>query len=357
MVLKYSKQLTLLPGNKKKTRSNKSSSSSNSSRISTSYLQGLLESLKNQQHQDSTKTYYYKVWQKFNEFIIRLDHMPKSWEDRTSLYCGYLICEKKLQSSTVKSYISGIKSVLKNDGYMWDDEKVLLNVLTRSCKLKNDIVKTRLPIQVGLLDLILYDIRRRYETTQPYLEAMYITAYLFAYHGLLRVGELTQSPHTILAKNIHESRTSNKLLLVLYSSKTHGLDSLPQKIRIIGKSLLEVTNPSEDEIVTSYKSKHFKQSKFCPVEWGKRYISMRQPIIEDSEQFFIFSDGTNLQASHLRRLLRKILQSFQLDSNLYDTHSFRIGRATDLFKLGVSVDQIKQLGRWRSNAVYKYLRQ
>ena len=40
----------------------------------------------------------------------------------------------------------------------------------------------------------------------------------------------------------------------------------------------------------------------------------------------------------------------------YDTHSFRIGRATDLSKGGRSLSKIKRAGRWKSNAVYNYLR-
>ena len=73
--------------------------------------------------------------------------MPKSWEDRLSIYCTYLIAIKQLKSQTVKSYISGIKHVLITDGYDWNDGKVILNTLTKSCKIKNDKLKVRLPIQ------------------------------------------------------------------------------------------------------------------------------------------------------------------------------------------------------------------
>ena len=83
---------------------------------------------------------------------------------------------------------------------------------------------------------------------------------------------------------------------------------------------------------------------------------MRDPIGSPREQMFIFRDGTTLKSCHLRHTLRETLNKLGLDSTLYDTHSFRIGRATDLFKLGVNVDKIKELGRWKSNAVYKYLR-
>ena len=331
-----------------------SESTSHSSRISTAYLTGLLDQLKNEGNKDSTKLAYYNSWKKFNQFLIRLDNIPQSWEVRTSLYCTYLICVKKLQSSTVKSYTSAIKSVLKTDGYTWDDGKVLLNTLTKSCKLKYDTIKTRLPIQKGLLELILFNIRKKYES-QPYLEAMYITAFLLFYHGLLRVGELTESPHAIKAINVHESRNQDKLLLVLYTSKTHGIHNHPQQIKILGKRTLEVKN--EEKQTYMHTAKKTAVGKFCPVEWTKKYISIRNIIQDPNEQFLIFRDGSNVQSCHIRTLLRQILNLLDLDSQLYDTHSFRIGKATDLFKAKVDIERIKQMGRWKSNAVYKYLRQ
>ena len=64
-----------------------------------------------------------------------------------------------VQSSTLKSYFSAIKFVLRQDGYVWDDAKMLLNSLVSSCKLVNDRVKVRLPIQKGLLELLLFEIK------------------------------------------------------------------------------------------------------------------------------------------------------------------------------------------------------
>ena len=299
---------------------------------------------------------YYNVWRKFNEFVIRLDRIPPLWEDRTCLYCTYLICVKNLQSSTVRSYISGIKSVLKNDGYVWDDDKMLLNTLTRSCKLKNDSVKTRLPVQRGLLEMILFELRRRF-CDQPYLEALYIAAFLIAYYGLMRVGEITRSQHSVKATDIHKASLGTpkrRLCLILYSSKTHDRSMLPQKIKIMGCNALEVVNCEAEQ--SSFTIIDKKKQHFCPVEWIQRYTDMRNPIVDDNEQLFVFRDGTNLEAFHLRKLLRETIKKFELDPTLYDTHSFRIGRATDLFKAGVNIEKIKHLGRWRSNAVYKYLR-
>ena len=70
-----------------------------------------MDKLKGETHQNSTKNNYYNVWKNFNKFIIRLDRIPTSWEKRTCLYCTYLICHKKLKSSTIKSYVSGAGSL------------------------------------------------------------------------------------------------------------------------------------------------------------------------------------------------------------------------------------------------------
>ena len=280
--------------------------------------------------------------------------MPKSWEHRLSLYCTYLIEVKRRQSSTIKTYASAIKFILKTDGYEWNDGLVLLNTLTKSCKLKNDKLKVRLPIQKGLLELILFRIQRKYGGTQPYLEAMYISIFLVLYYGLLRVGEVADSIHSIKAINVHEERIHKRLLLLLYTSKTHGRGSPPQKINILGNKTIEITDAIEGRSRYTIKSKDL--GKFCPVEWTRRYIHLRGAISDDSENFYILSDKTPIPPCLLRNLLRETINSLGLEGELYDTHSFRIGRATDLFKAGVDIEDIKQLGRWKSDAVYRYLK-
>ena len=45
-----------------------------------------------------------------------------------------------------------------------------------------------------------------------------------------------------------------------------------------------------------------------------------------------------------------------LESHLYNTHSLHIGRASDLSKMGANVEKIKHVGRWKSNAVYRYIK-
>ena len=116
-----------------------------------------------------------------------------------------------LKSSTLKSYVSAIKHFVNLDEeYVWDDNKILLSTLTRTCRSKNDRVITRLPVQKGLLELIIFKTGRRYDA-QPYLKILYQTIFAIGYFGMFRISELV-GIHAIKAKDIHSATNKNKVL-------------------------------------------------------------------------------------------------------------------------------------------------
>ena len=131
-------------------RKKNSKTSSTSSRLSTVEIQHIVEDLKQQQHRDSTKYNYYAVWKGFNEFFVHLDIKPRAWENRLILYVGHLIHCKK-QSATVCSHVSAVKAMLKMNNVKITEDQYVLASLTRACRLKNDQVRTRLPIRKGML--------------------------------------------------------------------------------------------------------------------------------------------------------------------------------------------------------------
>ena len=121
-----------------------SSVSSLSSRLSVEYIKSVLVKLQNKQTRDSTAKNYLCIWRHLNQFLIKLDtkDVNMSWEQKTALFGAYLV-DNGVQSTTLKSYFSAIKHVLKQDGYEWNDKKALLSSLVRGCKLQNDAVKIR----------------------------------------------------------------------------------------------------------------------------------------------------------------------------------------------------------------------
>ena len=312
----------------------------------------ILDRLEMQKHRSSTKNNYLVIWRKFNQFLIRLDWKPNLWEKRTALFCAYLV-DNGFKSATVKSYVSAIKSVLKSDGYMWDDRILLLDSIIRACRLINDRVYQRRPIQKGLLELILFEIERLF-TDQYYLEIMFKAMFSLSYYGLLWVGELAaeniayKSNHAVRAANVHVGQNKPKIMVVLYSSKTHGLESLPQKIKIAGVG----SNGSGSSRYEEYLCK----THFCPFAIVQEYMRLLGDYDDANEQFFVFKHGVLVRPAHVRQILKLCLDNIGLHSSLYDMHSTRAGRAIDLVKAGFLVSEVKVFGRWRSNAVYHYLK-
>ena len=317
--------------------------SEGSSKVSAHSIRMIIEKLIMHQNRDSTNRTYLCVWRQFNRFLMTLDSMPQSWEDRTTLFVGHLISQGK-QSATVKSYVSAIKRTLVDDNYSWRDDRILLSSLTRACRVRNDRVRTGLPISCSLLELILFEVQRMMRNeSQMYLELLYKAVFCLGYYGLLRVGELTDSPHVVKAANIHMGVNKKKILIILYSSKTHGDYTRPQKVKITA---------NVDE-----KSGKYRHRNFCPFAVVGNYMSIRGDYLTDGENLFVFGDGSPVHAEHARKVLRHAITAIGLDAKLYDMHSFRIGRTSDLIRYGYSVQEVQRMGRWKSNAIFKYIRQ
>ena len=312
---------------------NKGSISSMSSIISTDDMECIVQKVMYMQHRDSTTKNYLSIWRAFNKFVLSLDRKPKLWEDRVTLFIGYLV-DKGMQSATVKSYVSAIKKTLLLDGYKWDDKLVLVRALAKACRITNDRVTTRQPIHCSLLEMILFEVQRFFAlNNQCYLEILYKTLFAISYYGLMRIGEVTKSQHVLKAKNVHIVTNKNKLLLVLYTSKTHDQSNRPQKIKI--------TLNRQD------KSGKYLHRYFCPFNLMRHYMHVRGQYTNDEEQFFIFRDGSPVTPRHARSVLKLMIKNVGLDDKLYGMHSFRIGRTTDLAKYNVPIEEIRQMGRWK----------
>ena len=120
--------LALIVGKRRK---GSSKSSSNESTFSATAMRRIIERLKSQLNQPSMNQHYLAIWCQFNRFVICLNIKPNLWEERTALYVAFLV-DEGMQSSIVRSYISAIKRILIDDGYPWEDNKMLLASLTKA---------------------------------------------------------------------------------------------------------------------------------------------------------------------------------------------------------------------------------
>ena len=166
---------------------------------------------------------------------------------------------------------------------------------------------------------------------------MYKAIFVAGYYGLLHISEIAAGPHQILAHNVHIGINKDKVLFVLLTSKTHNKGNLPQTVKI-----------------TSLQQ--YRSIKYCPFQILRNYVSARCRIKEKWEPFFVSSDRSSISAACIRSTLRKCITKTRLNPRNYSFHSFREGRSTDMLEMGYSIDEIKKVGRWKSNAVYTYLK-
>ena len=140
-----------------------------------------------------------------------------------------------------------------------------------------------------------------------------------------------------------------KMMFVLRSLKMHGKNTAPHLIKISSSN--HTSNKAESK-------RRLKQSMQlpCPYQLIHVYIAIRGPFYSESDQFFIFADGSQVSPNHVCQCLKTALINLGFNARLYSLHSLRAGRASDMAKLGVPVETIKRVGQWRSNAVFKYLK-
>ena len=206
--------------------------------------------------------------------------------DRLVLFTGFLV-DSKLKSTMVRSYISAIRCVFADLGEKLEENMFLMKSLTRACRVKNDHIVRRLPISTAVLKLLLDGLTKMFGS-QPYLEKLYSALFSSAFYGLLQIGEVAQSPHVILVKNVHVGQNKDKILFILESSKTHTKGDKPQLVKIT-KS-------------TTAASQSTKCSTYCPFELIRNFIKVRQLSEKDNEQFFIFADRSPVIQSNVRKV-------------------------------------------------------
>ena len=345
----------IFSGGKKKTkpRKYKEEASSESSSISTADMRIIIDRLKFERVRTTTRRNYYSVWKTFNEFIMKLDVKPTNWEDRLSLFIGYIIEYKKVQSQTIRSYISAINTVLKEDNYNLSEDKFLLSSLTRECRYRNNSTRMRLLIQKNLLvELLKFTDNYYKQQGQFYLATLFKALFVTSYFGLFRVCKLTLtlSSHVVRVMDVHIGKNKRKILFILRTSKTLSKSNRLQMIKISTKGDGNETSKRKSLLDKS-------NGRFCPYELIRDYIDLRPKFHDTNEQFFVFRDYSPVTELHFRSTLHLMLKMMAYDKKLYNYHSFCIGRSCDLMKYGLTVETIQKIGRWKSNIVYAYLQQ
>lgn len=167
-----------------------------------------------------------------------------------------------------------------------------------------------------------------------YEAIMLISVFTLMYAALLRISEVAYTP-----KSNHNLRRKDVLIAEHSRQKVVNINMKSCKF-------------SKGRIYPMQISTNFSCPEISPVKAYEVYSAIRPK----AAFAFVGQDGRPLTPTYVRKSLRFILTSIKHKSLEFNTHSFRIGRATDMYVEGYSDLQISKAGRWNSKAFLKYIK-
>lgn len=282
----------------------------------------------------NTHLVYDNALQAFNKFrqqytIVDIWPVPAY---QVALFVSFCF-EQGYAPSTIRTYLSGISFLHKLHNWNDPTDLFVIRKLLEGCRrirLRSDV---RAPITEAILKSICLSLP--FVCTSLYETKLFKAAYFLAFFGLLRVSELVHTTdilhnRPLSASDVKIESGASAVLVTIRYSKTNPYGK-PITLRI----------PASND------------RNFCCVKAVSDYIKQRP---KQAINFLCHADSLPLKRSQFSGVLTKAIRNAGLPIQKFKSHSFRIGRATTLASQGIPTDIIKQLGRWKSNAVDHYIR-
>ncbi|XP_070191999.1 uncharacterized protein [Littorina saxatilis] len=276
-----------------------------------------------------TQQAYRRTWVSVTSFLKQRG-FSTSLPMSTAAVCLYIgsLHEEGKAASTVMSAVSAISCVHKLNGLGDPTIDYTVKRLLQGCKRVGDKGKdTRLPITVPILNSIME--KSEVAIGENYEKIRFRAMCTLAFHSLLRVGEMAVSrePENVLHRG--DVRLDGQALTITF--------------RNFKSSAKPVTHTVEKA----------KAGVPGAVEAMRAYMSIRGNA---TGPLFRAMSGAPITAREFNEQLQLVFQFCGLPKQNFKSHSFRIGGASHMARNGASDAQIRQAGRWSSNAFLSYIR-
>jgi hypothetical protein len=261
-------------------------------------------------------------------------------------FIGWLAKDRKVKAGTINSYLAGIRQIHIMKGmeppvirtnlvkFLLQGKKNLDNIEARA----GNKIK-RLPMTITVMKLLKEEIRRWEVGIEQKLLTWAIAT--VAFHGAFRI-------HELLNKQEGEFDPDFALLGKDVRVKTEEAGTRRIEVRL---KCPKENRSGKEVVVDIFES----GGTLCPVKAFTRWQEKRQP--EDGLPIFRDERGVPVTGKKMNSWLQTLLKKHvDYDKARFTGHSFRIGLATTLGTLGFSTDDIKEAGRWSSNAYEVYMK-
>lgn len=277
----------------------------------------------------STWVTYDRALRSLQDFIMDFD-LPYQWPMCPALVALYVshLHECGYASSSISTYLSAISYVhklaeLPDPTTSWLVEKVVTGA--RRDRPQHDI---RRPVTRSILEQLVK--AADFCITNFYERFMFVGMLRLSFSAFLRVGEMSKS----------QGNLANVLCLENIKFKS-----------LCGSPAVEIN-------FTQYKHSAGRMARLTVADLAtvtalQKYLSFRG----NSPGFlFCWPLGNPVHSEHFTHWLQGVLRFCGLDTAHYKSHSLRIGAACQALADGYSEAQIREWGRWHSDAFKKYLR-
>ena len=153
--------------------------------------------------------------------------------------------------------------------------------------------------------------------------------FLLTYYACLRAGKVVHSTVSDHVVNLHS-------------------------VKYLSSSTISMTfNSYKHSSAVTYLLSSLSPPRACSVQALTNYLKVRE---RSPGPLFVSAKNSVIKRQHFSKHIKHCIQLLSLSSSHYNTHSFRIGRATDLAFRGVPDQVIKATGLWKSSAYRRYIR-
>lgn len=230
--------------------------------------------------------------------------------------------------STITTYLAGINFYHKINNWKDFQDSFVIQKILEGCRRSRPLCDLRAPITRKILVAICTVLPNT--CYNQYESALFRALFALSYFGLFRVSEVVAcaGTATLLVSDTTLEQNSITIRLQSYKTKQKGH---PVKLKI----------PADSDI------------RICPVAAVRDYMAGRASL---PGPLFCHANNAPVTRQQFSSVLSKCLKKTIYMSGHYRSHSFRIGRATDLASRGMQADTIMLLGRWRSDCYKHYIR-
>ena len=262
-----------------------------------------------------------------HDSLHTLYHLPI--QPKTLLLFLTSLYEQGKKYSTIMTYVSAISFAHKVRGLSDPANHAIIQKLLQGIKNLSLPTQTLQPITKNILVSLLANVP--FVSDNQFERVLIRALFSVMYYACLRIGEVAKSSHMqniIQINQISFTPNGDNLVITFYHYKHSN-----------GKSpTLTLTRHSTPE---------------CPVAALSSYLVLRG---KRPGPLFLLENGSPVSRMWLVRQLKLALQMANLNPLLYNSHSFRIGRCTQLVMDGYPDSFIRKVGRWASNAYLRYVR-